>query len=211
MKLATIALLGILLLGSFASIKAAGPAGASQVVIAYSGGSFLASDPSPICMFYPVLVGDLDPKSLFAGLGGPAIDKEHAYLIWVSDYSMQVLPPNNDFPDIDFLALVPTGTATIYYTNQPHLRDWRNLRFNTRSTWGEPVAKFVRRAGLFTSAKGGVSGTFTFTADLVSSSNFVLNGKPFNFRNLIPHGMTCSETGAGASEAGTCVAVGGGQ
>jgi hypothetical protein len=35
-----------------------------------------------------------------------------------------------------------------------------------------------------------------------------LRGKPFNFRTLIPHGMTCFETGIGDVESGTCVASG---
>ena len=89
MKFATIALLGILLLGSFATMQAAGPAGASQVVIAYSGGSRSTSDTTGICLWYPVLLGDLDLKSLFAGplFGDPVVDKEHAYFIWVSDFS----------------------------------------------------------------------------------------------------------------------------
>jgi len=210
MKFATIVLQGILLLGSFASIQAADPAGASQVVLAFSGGSKYTSDTTGICMFYPVLLGDLDLKSLFAGplFGDPAIDKEHAYLIWVSDFSMQVLPSNKDFKDIDFLALIPTGSATIYYTSRPDLRDWRD--WTNRSTWGEPVAKFVRRAGLFHSADHGTTGPLVLTATLVSSSTFTLNGKPYNFKDLMPRGMTCSEIGVGEAEAGTCVAVGGG-
>jgi hypothetical protein len=53
------------------------------------------------------------------------------------------------------------------------------------------------------------AGTFTSTADLVSSKTFRLkNGKEFNFRDLIPYGMTCTEAAEGSSEAGTCVANG---
>jgi hypothetical protein len=208
MKFATIATLGILLLAPLASVQAAAPAGGAQVVLAFSGGSHYTSDTSGICMFYPVLLGDLDLASLFAGplFGTPTVDKEHAYLIWVSDFTVQALPTNKDFKDFNFLALVPTGTATIYYTNRPDLRDWRD--WTNRSTWGEPVAKFIRRAGLFYSADQGNTGPLTTTAELVSSSTFVLNGKPFNFKDLMPRGMTCFEDGIGESEAGTCVAVG---
>jgi hypothetical protein len=208
MKFATLALLGILLLGTSTYMKAADPAGSAEVVLAFSGGSAFTSDTTGICIWYPVLLGDLDLKSLFAedSSGSPVIDKEHAYFIWVSDWSMVVLPPNNDFSDFNFLGLIPAGTATIYYTNRPDVRDWSD--WTNRSSWGQPVATFTRQAGFFHSADGGTTGPMTSTAVLVSSRQFTFNGKPFNFRSLIPHGMTCYELGVGASEAGTCVATG---
>jgi hypothetical protein len=210
MKLATIALLGILLLGSFASMQAAD--GAGEVVVAYTNGGASTGD---ICIWYPVFVGDLNLGSLFeSGQGAPAVQKEHAYLIWVSDYTGVALPFSAEFT----LFLIPTGTATIYFTQYPGNRVWRDLEHNDRSTWGEPVAKFVRKAGIFQSLDGGNSGTLISTAELVSSKPFKLNGKTFDFKNLIPHGMTCSETaigvppnGVNTEETGTCIAVGGGQ
>ena len=210
MKLATVMLLGIALPAAMAPIKAAEPAGSSQVVLAFSGGAAFTSDTTGICVWYPVLLGDLELKSLFAGSSaeGAVVDKEHAYVIWVSDFSMQVLPPNKDFPDFNFLALIPAGTATIYYTDRPELRDWSD--WNNRSTWGQPVAKFVRQAGFFYSGDDGVTGPMTSTAELVSSTAFELNGQPFDFATVIPHGMTCYEIGIGASEAGTCVGTGAG-
>ena len=223
MKLATIALLGILLLGSFPPIhadeKAAGPAGASQVVMAFTGGSAY-TETGGICMFYPLLLGDLNPQSLFAPLPLPRVpDKEHAYLIWVSDFSAVPLAPFRLPPSSNglfTLQLIPTGTATFYFSDRPDMRDWRNLERNNRSTWGDPVARLVRKAGIFQSIDGGISGTLTFSVELVSSKPFKLNGKTFNFRDLIPHGMTCFETGFGGNdngddEAGTCIATGGGQ
>ena len=91
MKLATFVLLGILVLGLFASMQAADPAGASQVAMAFTGGSVYTSDTTGICMFYPLLVGDFNMEYLFEFDGrAPAVDKEHAYLIWVSDF--EVLP-----------------------------------------------------------------------------------------------------------------------
>jgi len=210
MKFATFALLGLLALGSFAPMPAADPASSSQVVLAFSGGSKYTSDTTGICMFYPVLLGDLDLKSLFAGplFGQPVVDKEHAYFIWVSDFSIQELPTNKDFKDINFLGLVPEGPATIYFTSRPDLRDWRD--WTNRSTWGEPVAKFIRRAGLFHSADHGTTGPLITTATLVSSTTFTLNGKQVNFKDLMPRGMTCHEIGVGEAEAGTCVALGSG-
>ena len=79
MKLATFVLLGILFLGSFASMQAADPAGASQVAMAFSGGSVYTSDTTGICMWYPLLLGDFNMEFLFEFVdGAPAMDKEHA-------------------------------------------------------------------------------------------------------------------------------------
>ena len=207
MKFAIAVLLGVLLLGPIATLQAADPAGASQVAIGFTGGSVWTSPSTGICIWYLPLVGELDLKSLFMGplFGAPVADREHAYLIWVSDVSAEVLPANKDF---NLVALVPTGTGTIYFSNTPDRRDWKDL--TNRSTWGNPVATFVRKAGIYPSADGGASATFIFSADLVSSRTFPLNGKAFNFRDLLPHGMTCFERAVGAAEAGTCIAAGGG-
>ncbi len=151
-----------------------------------------------------MLLGDLDLGSLFTPVQGtPAVAKEHSYLIWVSDYSAEVLSAT----DGGFtLMLVPTGTATIYYKDFPEQRNWTDP--TNRSTWGVPVATFVRKAGIFQSADGGNSGTMISVAELVSSNPFTLNGRMFDFKNLIPQGMTCHEAGVGVAETGTCVAVG---
>jgi hypothetical protein len=115
MKLATIALLGIAFLAPFASMQAddkasTDPAGAGQVVLAYNNGGSSTGD---ICIWYPLFIRDLTLQSLFAAKIGkpltPSVDKEHAYLIWVSDYSgVQV-----DSHGVFTLFLIPTGTATI--------------------------------------------------------------------------------------------------
>jgi hypothetical protein len=219
MKFATFLFLGILLLGSFTSLKAAekadDPAGVSQVAMAFTGGS-VYTPTGNICLFYPVLLGDLNLESLFVSASGtPEVNKEHAYLIWVSDYSMVPVTPfqlKPAIPGLIWMALVPTGTATIYFRPDPENRHWNDL--TERSTWGAPVATFVRKAGLFQSIDGGNSGTAVLSSELVSSKPFKLNGKTFNFRDLMPHGMTCIETGlvkgnsAGDDEAGTCIAIG---
>ena len=53
----------------------------------------------------------------------------------------------------------------------------------------------------------------TSSSVLLSSKPFKLNGVTFDFKDLIPHGMTCFETGSGNDrggddEAGSCVAIG---
>ena len=214
MKLATIVLLGILVLGSFACMQAADPAGAGQVAMAFTGGSAYTSDSGGVCMWYPLLVGDFNMEFLFEFKdGAPAVDKEHAYLVWVSDFESLpqgpfLMPPSSK--GLLTLQLVPTGSATIYFTDVPRLRNWTDL--TNRTTWGKPVARFVRQAGIFLSADGGMSGGLTTSAVLTSSTPFTLGGKTFDFKDLMPHGMTCFEAGSGNEfgddEAGTCTAIG---
>lgn len=207
MKFATIIVLGILLLGSCASLNAQ-PAGSSQVVLAFVGGSVFTSDTTAVCTWYPVIMGDLPMQLLFSAplMGKPVADRAHAYFIWAADFSMQELPSGKDF---NYLALIPETKGTIYFTTRPDLRDWSD--WTKRSTWGEPVATFTLKSGMFPSADGGVTGSFVSSAILVSSHTFAIFGKSFNFADLMPHGMTCFETGVGESEVGTCTAIGGAQ
>jgi hypothetical protein len=209
-------------------MQAANPAGASQIVLAFTGGSAYTSDTTGICIWYPLLVGDLNMEYLFQFVdGAPAVDKEHAYLIWVSDFESLpqtpfLLPPSSK--GLLTLQLVPAGTATIYFTDVPRLRNWTDL--TKRTTWGTPVATFDRKAGIFQSTDGGMSGALPISAQLTSSKPFKVNGVTFDFKDLIPHGMTCFETGfsgttskkdkksnddGGDDEAGTCIAIGPGQ
>jgi hypothetical protein len=216
MKLATTMLLVILLTGCFASLDA--QPGTSQVAISFTGGAVWTSASTGICIWYFPVVEGMELSDLFATplFGTPVVDKDHAYLIWVSDFSVQMLPSKPPFataPDPlppDWppykLALVPAGKATIYFTNRPDLRDWKDL--TERSTWGEPVATFTRSASIIRSPDNLASDTFVFSADLVSSKAFTWNGKTFQFREVIPRGMTCFEFGQQGSswESGTCVA-----
>jgi hypothetical protein len=110
------------------------------------------------------------------------------------------------------MAVLPAGTATIYYSSTPTLRDLSNPGDpNTRRNWGDPVAKFVRGGGLFHSPdQFQYSDKFQFSAPLIWSKTVTLKGRPFSFRDLIPHGMTCFEYGQGFSmtETGSCIAMG---
>jgi hypothetical protein len=146
--------------------------------------------------------------SLFAnGLSGtPSVDKEHAYLIWVSDWSIEAGFTAGGLS----LAVLPAGQATVYYSSNPTSRIWTDL--SNRSTWGVPVATFVRGGGLFQSPDNWASDKFFFSAQLTSSKSFAINkGGQFNFRELVPQGVTCYEFGLAEStaEAGACVAFGG--
>jgi hypothetical protein len=217
MKFATVVLLGILLLGSSVSLNAQ-PAAISQVVTAYINETPLP-DPIPndgntgLCLVYYTMIGDLGLNSLFTldTLGYPQVDRQHAYFIWVSDYNWQSVPANPKAPPnpntVFSVTMILQGTATIYYTAHPENRVFDSTKDPARSTWGDPVAKFVRKTGMFQSLDGGNSGTFANTAELVSSKPFPFQGKTFNLKDVIPQGMTCFETIVGPYEAGTCVAI----
>lgn len=212
MKLATIVLMGIALLGSLVPLNADDPAGASEVAIGFTGGSTWTSGSTGTCIWYFPVVGDLKPGSLFAtgSSGAPVVDRAHAYLIWVSDFSVEELVPPSTYPIGPlFLALAPAGKGTIHFSDTPGTRNFNDL--SNRSTWGVPVATFVRKASLVRSGDYLATDTFIFSAELVSSDTFSLDGKQFNFRDLIPYGMTCFESGQNGSpwEAGSCIATGG--
>jgi len=113
---------------------------------------------------------------------------------WVSDFSALPmnsfsLPPSSN--GLFTVQLVPTGSGTIYFSDVPRLRNWKDL--TNRTTWGTPVATFTRLAGMFQSTDGGMSGGMTNSAVLLSSKPFKLNGVMFDFKDLMPHGMTCFE------------------
>jgi hypothetical protein len=183
-------------------------AGASQVAISFTGGSTWTSATTGICIWYFPVVGDFDLATLFATdtSGNPVADRAHSYLIWVSDFSVQSLPaPSASY----FVGLAPAGEGIIYYSSKPTTRDFSDL--TKRTTWGDPIATFIRKASIVRSGDSLGTDTFIFSADLVISNTFSLNGIPFDFSGLIPHGMTCFEWGQTGSawEAGTCLAIGG--
>ncbi|HVN19194.1 MAG TPA: hypothetical protein VMU05_10490 [Dongiaceae bacterium] len=212
MKFATVLFVGLALLVPGASLQAAPPAGSSHVFIAFTGGSVWTSASTGTCVWYFPILGDMPLSSLFApdASGSPVIDKEHAYLIWVSDWSIQSMFNNTGFGGSSVaLAIVPAGSATIYYSNNPTSRDWSDV--TKRGTWGIPVAKFIRGAGLFHSPDNfQVTDKFYFSAPLVSSSAFTLGNKDISFRELIPHGITCFEYGQqySTTETGSCMSMG---
>lgn len=226
MKLTTVVLAGVLF-GSPALLSAADPAGASQTVISFTGGSVWNADYSGgTCVWYFPIVGDLDLGSLFSNTQSPT--KETSYLVWVSEFTVQMLPVAPPFLPAPAsaasappyaLVLANSGTGTIYYQSVPSKRVWPTATSSSPVTpaelqkvdWGVPVATFNRDASIVRSADGLASDNFTFTAQLTDSETFALpNGVMFNFRKLIPKGMTCFEFGQQMSswESGTCVALG---
>lgn len=178
-----------------------------HVVAAFTGGSV-----GNTCVWYFPVLGHLKLSDLFDTdpNGSPIMDKEHARFIWVSDWTIEAYGVNSEFGPPVTMAVIPADKATIYYSENPTLRDWSDL--SKRDSWGVPVATFHRGAGLFHSPDGFKStDTFYFSAPLLTSRDINLGGKVFNFRYLIPYGMTCFENGNGplsATETGTCLAMG---
>ena len=205
MKLMSILALALALLVPMAPLSAADPA-TSDVVVGFTGGASWRDATTGICVWYFPLLGDLDLASLFTAgpSGGPLANREHSYLLWVSDFTVEMLPAPTPYA----LALVPTGTATVYFRSDPANRNFNNLL--ERSTWGIPVASFVRKASLIRSADGFGSDNFVFSADLVWSVPFTVNGQKADFKKFVPSGMTCFEFGQQGSswETGVCVAKG---
>jgi len=183
-----------------------------QVISAFTGGSVWTSSSGGTCITYFPVLGDLNVAELFApdATGAPQIDKEHAYFIWVSDWSISYMFQNSGFGgSVISLALVPAGKATIYYTDNPLSRVWSDV--TDRSTWGVPVATFIRGGGMFQSPDGFVqTDRFYYSAQLVTSRDVNLHGRRFNFREVVPHGMTCFENGqvGSTTEVGACTAMG---
>ena len=217
MKLTGFGLLGVLLLCIFPTAQASDPVASGQVVLSFAGGSVWTSSSTGTCVWYFPTLGNLDATSLFEG---GKTDIQHAYLIWVSDWSIKTLvtqgqlpPPGQPKPTVGplSLAVIPQGDATIYFSNNPTARDLTQV--TDRRTWGIPIARFVRGGGLFQSADAFTSDKFFFSAFLQWSMPFGdANRRTFTLGELIPRGMTCFEFGINSStmETGTCIAMGGG-
>jgi hypothetical protein len=108
---------------------AANPTSASQVAIGFMDGSSWTSASTGTCIWYFPVVGNRKLQSLFAG---PSVDRAHAYLIWVLDFSVEVLVTSDPL----FRALAPARKAAIYYSDTPESRDFTDP--SDRSTWGSP-------------------------------------------------------------------------
>jgi hypothetical protein len=217
MRIGTFVMLAVALMGSFILLSAAGPATVGQVAISLIGGATWNSTyTAGTCWGYLPMVGGLGISETLFGGHGPELfsDPTHpsmqtAYLMWVSDF--QTIPLPTPDGQAFTVVLVPSGTATIYYTDTPASRDLSNVRdVATRASWGDPVATFTRHGGHLQTADNFASDSMVFWAELVSSKSFTIKGSQFNFKDLIPYGMTCYESGrnSSTSEASTCVAAG---
>lgn len=77
------------------------------------------------------------------------------------------------------------GTFTVYLNSSPS----GNFASLDSFSSGIPIATFRRSTGMITSVNSS-TGTSTFSAKLVSSQDFVFQGRTVNFGNLVPNGVT---------------------
>jgi hypothetical protein len=183
----------------------------NQVVAGFTGGAVWSSANSGTSIWYFPVLGNLALTDLFAlnSVAMPSVDKEHAYFIWVYDWKIQSKSQSGSGAGKMTLAVVPAGTATIYYSSNPLGRDWHDL--TQRGSWGTPVAIFACSPTMFYSADAfQTSDKFYISATLVRVQTAAMRGKTFNLGDLIPHGMTCFSYGqqASSNQTGTCVAMG---
>lgn len=194
-------------------IKAAAPPATlpNQIVAGFTGGAVWTSADSAVAVWYFPVLGNFETGDLFAlnSVAVPAVDREHAYFVWVYDMKVQNRTQNGSGNAKMTVAVIPAGTATIYYSPNPLARDWSDL--TQRATWGTPVATFNCSPAMFYSPDSfQVSDKLYISANLVRSQPVAMRGKTFNFSDLIPHGMTCFSYGQqfSALQTGSCVAMG---
>src|SRR6266446_1441091 len=106
-----------------------------------------------------------------------------AFLTFRSD-TLSLSPPIANGPDVSATMFSP-GTFTAYFNSTPG-GNFANLdSFSS----GKPIATFQRSTGMITSVVGS-TGTATFSAKLISSQDFVFQGRTVNFGKLVPNGVT---------------------
>jgi hypothetical protein len=106
-----------------------------------------------------------------------------AFLTFRSD-TLSLTPPIANGPDISATMFSP-GTFTVYFNVSPG-GNFGNLdSFSS----GSRIATFLRSTGMITGVAGS-TGTATFSAKLISSQDFVFQGRTVNFANLVPNGVT---------------------
>lgn len=106
-----------------------------------------------------------------------------AFFTFRSD-TLSLAPPIANGPDVSATMFSP-GTFTVYFNASPG-SNFANLdSFSS----GRPIATFLRSTGMITGVVGS-TGTATFSAKLISSQDFVFQGRTVNFANLVPNGVT---------------------
>ena len=132
------------------------------------------------------------PGPFFSGSPSEA----SAFLTFRSD-TLSLSPPIANGPDVSATMFSP-GTFTVYFNSTPSC-NFANLdSFSS----GKPIATFQRSTGMITSVVGS-TGTATFSAKLISSQDFVFQGRNVNFASLVPNGVTVLITASPNFVAGT--------
>lgn len=121
------------------------------------------------------------------GVGGPFFSgnpsEATAFLTLRSD-TLSLSPPIANGTDVSATMFSP-GTFTVYLNSTPG----SNFASLDSFSSGKPIATFLRSTGMITSVVGS-TGTATFSAKLISSQDFVFQGRTVNLGKLVPNGVT---------------------
>ena len=102
--------------------------------------------------------------------------------------TLTLTPPIANGPDVSAI-MFNSGTLTVYFNSAPS-GSFSNLdSFSS----GKPIATFRRSAGMITNVAGS-TGVATLSAKLISSQDFIFQGKTINFRDFVPNGVTIFDT-----------------
>lgn len=123
------------------------------------------------------------PGPFFSGLPSEAT----AFFTFRTD-TLTLTPPIANGPDVSAIMFNP-GTLTVYFNSSPS-GNFGNLdSFSS----GKPIATFRRSAGMISNLAGS-TGVATLSAKLISSQDFIFQGRTINFRDLVPNGVTIFDT-----------------
>jgi len=123
------------------------------------------------------------PGPFFSGLPSEAT----AFFTFRTD-TLTLTPPIANGPDVSAIMFSP-GTLTVYFNTSP-TGNFSNLdSFSS----GKPIATFRRSTGMITNVAGS-TGVATLSAKLISSQDFVFQGRTINFRDFVPNGVTIFDT-----------------
>jgi len=123
------------------------------------------------------------PGPFFSGLPSEAT----AFFTFRTD-TLTLTPPIANGPNVSAIMFTP-GILTVYFNTSPS-GNFSNLdSFSS----GTPIATFRRSAGMLTNVTGS-TGVATLSAKLISSQDFVFQGRTINFRDFVPNGVTIFDT-----------------
>jgi hypothetical protein len=171
----------VFLLGTVAASEAQSGVPAAEVVWQHVGRVYL--DPSTgkaVWAGYVVHINGID-TSLFSGSPSEAT----AHFTFTTDVlSLTPIATNGDIA----LSLVSAGTFNVYYNSNPS-GDWSNpASFSS----GQLIASFTRKESLF--PEFGPVGFHNLSESLVSSRRFTFNGRTYDFKYIVPNGVTFAQT-----------------
>jgi hypothetical protein len=171
----------VFLLGTIAASDAQSEVPAAAVVWQHVGRVYL--DPTTGKAVWAGYVAHISGINTPLFNGAPS--EATAYFTFTTDVlSLTPIATNGDIA----LSLVSAGTFNVYYNSNPS-GDWSNpARFSS----GQLIASFTRKESLF--PEFGPVGLHNLSESLVSSQRFTFDGQSYNFKYMVPNGVTFAQT-----------------